>query len=100
MKGIRQYLNVHALKALVAISTGSPIGLLAGRDYGYRKLKAAVTYRNGLLSIEGFARQEKDRSYILLGNLLGYTINISMDPRGNTIKLDDLKQRLNQVFSN
>ena len=100
VKGVRQYLNVRALKALLAISTGSPVGLLAGQDYGYRKLKAAVTYQDGLLSIEGLARREKDRDYVLLGNFMGYTVNISMDPRGNTIKLDDLKQRLNQVFNN
>ncbi len=100
VRGVRQYLNVHALKALVALSTGSPVGFLAGKDYGYRKLKAAVTYRDGLLSIEGLARREKDRDYVLLGNVLGYTVNISMDPRGNTINLDDLKQRLNQAFSN
>ncbi|MFH2069136.1 MAG: hypothetical protein ABII89_06730 [Candidatus Omnitrophota bacterium] len=100
VRGVRQYLNVHALKALVALSTGSPVGFLAGKDYGYRKLKAAVTYRDGLLSIEGLARKEKGRDYILLGNTLGYTVNISMDPRGNTINLDDLKQRLGQVFSN
>jgi len=99
-KGVRQYLNVRALKALLAISTDSPVRLLARNDYGYRKLKAAITYRDGLLSIEGLARREKDRDYVLLGNPLGYTVNISMDPRGNTIKLDDLKQRLNQVFSN
>ncbi|MBU2494905.1 MAG: hypothetical protein KJ935_00145 [Candidatus Omnitrophica bacterium] len=100
VKGVRQYLNVRALKVLLAISAGSPVGFLARNDYGYRKLKAAVTYRDGLLSIEGLARREKGRDYILLGNLLGYTVNISMDPKGNTIKLDDLKQRLNQVFSN
>ncbi|MCX5642134.1 MAG: hypothetical protein NTY10_02690 [Candidatus Omnitrophica bacterium] len=100
VKGVRQYLNVRALKALLAISTGSPVGFLTGNDYGYRKLKAAVTYQDGLLSIEGLARKEKGRDYVLLGTTMGYTVNIAMDPRGNTIKLDDLKQRLNQVFSN
>ena len=100
VRGVRQYLNVHALKALVTLSTGSPVGFLSGKDYGYRKLKAAVTYQDGLLSIEGLARREKDRDYVLLGTPLGYTVNISMDPRGNTIKLEDLKQRLTQAFSN
>ena len=100
VRGVRQYLNISALKALVALSTGSTVGLLAAKDYGYRKLKAAATYQDGLLSIEGLARREKDRDYILLGNLLGYTVNISMDPRGNTINLEDLKQRLNQAFNN
>ena len=100
VKNVRQYLNVRALKALLAASTGAPVKFLAAKDYGYRKLKAAVTYQDGLLSIEGLARKEKGRDYVLLGNILGYTVNISMDPKGNTIRLDDLKQRLNQVFSN
>ena len=99
-RGVRQYLNVRALKVLLAVSTGSPVGFLTGNDYGYRKLKTAVTYQDGLLSIEGLARREKDRDYVLLGTPLGYTVNISMDPRGNTINLDDLKQRFNQAFSN
>ncbi|MFA5392913.1 MAG: hypothetical protein WC081_00840 [Candidatus Ratteibacteria bacterium] len=100
MKGVRQYLNVRALKALLAISNGSSVKFLSGKDYGYRKLKAAVAYQDGLLSIEGLARKEKDRDYILLGNLLGYRVNVAIDPRFNTIKMDDLKQRINQVFSN
>ncbi|MFH0797670.1 MAG: hypothetical protein V2A65_11590 [Candidatus Omnitrophota bacterium] len=98
-KGIRQYLDFRAVKALLALSTGSPPGYLVDKAYyGYRKLAARVTYQDRFLTIEGLAKKNRNKEYVLLGTPFGQTVNIAIDPRGNTVNLDDLKQRLGQAF--
>jgi len=96
-KSFRQYLNVGALRALLALSSGAVIRHFAASDYGYRKLATAVTYQDGYLTIEGLARAGRDRDYIMLGGWLGNTVNIAVDHRFNTVSLEELKRRFQQL---
>ncbi|OPZ90415.1 MAG: hypothetical protein BWY73_01325 [candidate division TA06 bacterium ADurb.Bin417] len=56
-----------------------------------------MTYQDGYLTIEGLARAGRDRDYIMLGGWLGNTVNIAVDHRFNTVSLEELKRRFQQL---
>jgi len=99
VRGVGQYLNFKALKFLVALASTSTHYLTDAR-YGYRKLAASVDFRDGNLTIDGLARKEKDRDYLLLGALFGRRINVAINPNANTINFEELKSRLQSAFQN
>jgi len=99
MRGVGQYLNFKALKFLLALSSASTHYLTDAR-YGYHKLAASVDFRDGNLTIDGLARKEKDRDYLLLGAFFGRRINVAINPRANTINFEELKSRLQSAFQN
>lgn len=97
-RGERQYLNFRAVAALMALGADSPLRMLRDADYGYRRIAGEIHYHDDYLRVTGLARREPGRDYIVLGSLLGYQVNVSIDPRFNTVRLGDLKRRLDGIF--
>lgn len=97
-RDVRQYLNFRAVKALVALSTDTPLRMFSEADYGYRKIAGEIFYHDDYLRIIGRARQEADRNYLLLGTVFGRHVNVAVDPRFNTVRLADLRRRLDRLF--
>ena len=98
-KRASQHLNISAIRALANFSTGSAVGMVGKQNFYYNKFAGSLLYHNGFLTLEGSAKKTKNYSYLLVAEKFSSGVNILVDPKNNTIRLSDLKQRLSRFLN-
>ncbi|MCX8082900.1 MAG: hypothetical protein N3D17_05850 [bacterium] len=91
-RGIKQVMNFGAIKVISSLS-GSPIKSFGSSDFPYGVIAGRVTMNNGYLTIEGLAGR-KGLHEILIKKGVFKGINLFIDRRFNTIKIEDLQRRI------
>ncbi|MCM8824774.1 MAG: hypothetical protein NC937_01275 [Candidatus Omnitrophica bacterium] len=93
-----QKLNIGAVKALASLGSSSFAGSI-GKQFGvgnfyYRKLSAIVSIVDGQLTIEGTAKKAEGNDYLVTSEIFGSGINVLVDRNNNSIRIEDLKERI------
>lgn len=91
-KGIKQVMNFGAIKVISSLS-GSPVKSFGRSDFPYGVIAGRAIINNGYLTIEGLAGKRGTQD-ILIKKGLFKGINLFIDRRFNTIKIEDLRHRI------
>jgi len=98
-KGEKQFLNFAAVKALLHFGASSLITSARKTNYSYKKLAGKITLKNGYLTIEGLAGEKGENQYLVRSGYFGPRINILVNKKTNTIKLEDFRKRIRNAVS-
>lgn len=93
-RGIKQYMNFGAIELLTSLSGTNPIRTIGSSNFYYKKMAGKITLKNKYLTIEGLAGQKGENQYLIIKPFFMPGINILVDKRTNTIKLDELIERV------
>lgn len=97
-----QKLNISAVKALASLGSSSFAGSIGkrfgGTDFYYRKLGGVISIINGYLTIEGTAKRAGENDYLVTSEIFGSGINVLVDRNNNSIKIEDLKNRIERAM--
>jgi len=92
-----QKLNFGALKALANFGSANIAGSISRGDFYYRRLAGIITYNDGFLTVEGRAKSGQKYDYLMTSGYFS-GINIIVDRTGNTIRIEDLKNRIQRAM--
>jgi len=100
-RGVKQALNFGAVKALMQLTGnyGSAMSGISKADFNYSTLAGRVTYRDGYVTLEGLAGVKGPNQILLKGPAVGQGINIFVNSTTNTIRLEDLRRRVENALS-
>lgn len=90
--GVKQVMNFGAIKVISSLS-GSPVKSFGTSDFPYSIIKGRAIINDGYLTIEGRAGRKGEQD-ILIKKGLFKGINLFIDRRFNSIKIDDLQRRI------
>jgi len=93
---VKQTISFRAIEK-ISFLTGSSFIKKRLTDYPYRKLAGSFQIKDGYFTLRGDIKKG-GKQYLLLGPFFGQSINILIDPKQNTISLNDLKMRLKRVL--
>jgi hypothetical protein len=93
-RGVKQEMNFGAIRVIASLGGGSPIKAFGGSDFGYNLMAGRLTVKDNYLTIEGMAGRKGNQNFLIKGGLFG-GINLSIDSDSNTIRIEELKRRIN-----
>jgi|LSQX01.3.fsa_nt_gb hypothetical protein len=88
-KGIKQLMNFEAVKVLSSMGGGNPIKTLGSSNFGYSQMSGRIIVNNGYLTVEGLAGEKGGKQLLVKSGLFG-GVNLSVDKKTNTIKIEEL----------
>lgn len=91
-KGVKQVMNFGAIKVISSLS-GSPVKSFGTSDFPYGLIYGRVIINKGYLTIEGLAGSKGTQEILIKKGLLK-GINLFIDRRFNTIRIEDLRGRI------
>ena len=96
-KGVGQVMNFGAIQVIASLSGSNPIKSFGTSDFPYGVIKGRVIIDNGYLTIEGLAGRKGHQDILIKkGTFKG--INLFIDRRFNTIKIEDIKHRITHAI--
>lgn len=96
-KGVDQMMNFGAISFIASFGGGNPIKAFGSSDLGYNTMAGRATINEGYLTIEGLAGQEGHRQFLIKGGAFK-GVNLSIDKDSNTIKIQSLKNQINEAI--
>ena len=97
-RNVRQYMNFGAIQLLTSLSGTSPVKRVGSSNFYYKEIKGKISVKNNYLTIEGLAGEKGESQYLVIKPILLPGINILIDKRNNTIRIDELINRVNTVI--
>ncbi|MCX7917596.1 MAG: hypothetical protein N2589_05660 [bacterium] len=94
VKGKKQFMNFGAIQVLSSLSGGNPIKYVGGSNFYYKDIKGKISIKDNHFTIEGLLGEKNGNQYLVIKPLLLPGINILVNKRNNTIKLDELINRV------
>ncbi len=97
-RNVTQYMNFGAIQLLTSLSGTSPVKRVGSSNFYYKEIKGKISVKNNYLTIEGLAGEKGESQYLVIKPILLPGINILIDKRNNTIRIDELINRVNTVI--
>lgn len=97
-RGVKKIMNFGAVKFFTTLAGGNPIKTIGTSNFYYGKIGMKITLKNNRLTIEGLLGERNGQQYIIKGRFLRNSINLTIDKSSNTIRISDLKERIQKAI--
>jgi hypothetical protein len=97
-RNIRQYMNFKAMELITFLSGTNSIKKMGSSNFYYKEMKGKISVKNNYLTIEGLAGEKGENQYLITKPFLLPGINILIDKKHNTIRIEEFINRVNFVI--
>jgi hypothetical protein len=93
-RGVGQYMNFSAVQVISALGGGNPVKTMGSANFNYSKIAGRITLKENYITLQGLAGESRGQQYLIRGGIFGTGMNLMIDEKSNTIKLQELIDRV------